>query len=82
VFKSIMSEMDTRLNATVPNEKKRAEIIRFARTRLNDILNSFGERDLLPKRQIASEQDFEKHILKIIHLARDKLLREVNKEIL
>jgi hypothetical protein len=80
VFKSIMVEMETKLNNTVPDEKKRDEIARFTRSRLNDILNSFGEEALLPKRQIASEQDFEKHVLKVMRLARDKLLNEVREE--
>jgi hypothetical protein len=77
-----MLEIETRLGTTVPDDKKRAEIARFTRSRLNDILNSFGENHLLPKRQIASRQDFEKHIQKTIRLVRDKLLKEVDKEIL
>jgi DNA-directed RNA polymerase beta' subunit len=75
-----MVEMKAKLGMTVPDEKKRDEIIRYTRLRLKDILDSFDENVLLPKRQIASEQDFETHIMQIIRSARKKLLNEVEKE--
>lgn len=80
MFKSIMVEMEAKLSMTVPDEKKRDEITRYTRSRLKDILDSFDENAFLPKKQIASERDFEMHILQIIRLARRKLLNEVEKE--
>jgi hypothetical protein len=80
VFKSIILEMETKLNDRATDERKRTEMIKYTRSRLGDLLNSFSEGDLLPKREIVSEQDFEKHILKIINKARNQLLNEMEKE--
>jgi len=80
VFKSITLEMETKLNDRVTDERKRTEMIKYTRSRLGDLLNSFSEDDLLPKREIVSKQDFEKHILKITNKARNQLLNEMEKE--
>jgi hypothetical protein len=66
VYESIMLETSARLHDGVHDEKKRAEILSFTRSRLKDILNTFAENELLPKEKIVSKQDFENHILTII----------------
>jgi hypothetical protein len=80
VFNSILSEMNDKLASKITDEKKRLEIIKFTRSRLHDILNSLNQDELLPKRDIKSEQDFEKHILKVIQQIRQRLVSEIEKE--
>ena len=72
--------MNDKLASKMTAEKKRLEIIKFTRSRLHDILNSLNQDELLPKRDIKSEQDFEKHILKVIQQIRQRLVSEIEKE--
>jgi hypothetical protein len=80
VINSILSEMDDKLASKVADEKKRAEMIKFTRSRLQYIMNSLNQDELLPKRDIKSEQDFEKHLLKIIQQVRQTLTNEIERE--
>ncbi len=81
VFKSIILELGNKLKDKTNNEKRRAEITKFARSRLNDILKSIGQDVLLPKREVTSKQEFEKHILKVMQLVRRQFVRELEKDI-
>lgn len=81
VFNSIVLELDTTLKDKINDEKRRREIIKFARSRLNDILKMLDQDVLLPKREVTSKQEFEKHILKVLQLVRGQLVRELEKEI-
>jgi hypothetical protein len=80
IFKSIMSEVSEKLKNEVHDKSKRDQIQKFTESNLRDILNTFSEHELLPKKPVESVQDFESHILELINLTRDKLLQAVKKE--
>jgi hypothetical protein len=82
VFKSIMVEVNAKLESEVDDKVKRNQIKKFTESRLSDILNTLSKNDLLPKKPVESKQDFEEHILELVNLVRDKLLRVVRKETL
>jgi hypothetical protein len=79
VTNSILTDMNNSLASKISDKKKRTEMIKFARFRLQHILSSLDQ-DLLPKREIASEQDFEKYLLKVIQQVRKSLTNEIEKE--
>jgi hypothetical protein len=79
VTNSIISDLNIKLASKIADEKKRTEMVRFARLGLKEILNSSNQ-DLLPKRELISKQDFEKYILKVIRQVRKKLVDELEKE--
>jgi hypothetical protein len=80
VVNSILSEMYEKLKNKISDEEKRKEMISLTRSNLDSILKSFGEKELLPKKDFSSQQDFEEHILKIVQKVRQKLLVEMEKE--
>ena len=80
IIKSILSEITDKLEKRITDQKKRAELIKFTHSRLDDVLNSFSEEELLPKKEIESEQDFENHILKVTEKTRQQLLKEMEQE--
>ncbi len=81
VRNSILSEMSDRLKKRVGDDKKTDEMIALTRSQLKSILNSFSDKELLPNREIESEEDFKKHILKIIDKTRKQLLKDMESEL-
>jgi len=79
VVNSISSEMYDKLEEKISDEEKRKEMISLTRSKLVTILNSFDHEELLPQKDFDSQQDFEKHILKLVQKARQKLLIEMEK---
>ena len=80
VVNSILSEMDSELRNKVSDEKKIEAMISLTKSRLRSILNSFDEKELLPKGDVDSPQDFEKHILRIMQGTKQRILTEMEKE--
>ena len=80
VFKSIMTELKSRLNDQTADLSKKLSIEKYASEQLQVILGSLSDRELLPNKPIASQKEFESHILKIISLCRGQLLNELKKE--
>jgi hypothetical protein len=80
VRNSILAEMENQLGNRLSDEEKAKEMMELTRASLNSILNALHEDELLPKREFASQQDFENHILEIVRKVRKKLLNEIEKE--
>lgn len=80
IFKAMMLETESRLNVKIPDNKECTKIVRFTQSKLREIMNSFDENDFLPKGQITSQQDFERHILEMIQMVKNTLLQEIQKD--
>jgi len=80
VVNSIVSEIFCNLKGKISDDEKRKEMIGLTRSKLDSILNSFGEKELLPKKDFSSQQEFEEHILKIVRKARQRLIMDMEKE--
>jgi len=82
VANSVLSEINEKLMTKVTNEKKRSELISFTRLRLQDILSSLDQDEVLSKQEIRSREDFMKHIQKVIRKVKQKLISEIEQEFL
>ena len=80
VVNSIVSEMSDKLEVEVSDEEKRKEMMVLTQSKLDTILKSFSDRELLPERDFTSQQESEQHILKIVKKVRKRLLVEMEKE--
>jgi hypothetical protein len=80
VINSILTEMHEKLLKNGVDEKKASELERVTKPRLLIILDSFDKRTLLPVQDLKSKEDFERHILRIIQLAKKKLESDILKE--
>lgn len=77
---SLISEVNEKLEKKVINREKRLEIVNFTSLRLRDIMNSLDAKELLPQREIETQQSFEEHIFKVITKVRKILIDETKKE--
>ncbi len=80
VFESLKAEINAKLDIEVSDKAKRKEISGYTLSRLSEIVNSLTENELMPQTHIDSKQDFEKSILRLIQLVRERLIEEVKSE--
>ncbi|HML03568.1 MAG TPA: hypothetical protein VK487_09390 [Candidatus Bathyarchaeia archaeon] len=80
VTDSIISEVNEKLEESIPDVEKRKEMMSLTRSKLTAILNSLGKEELLPRKDLESQRDFEEHVLKLVSEVRRKLLSEMKKE--
>jgi len=76
VTQSILPEMFDEL-CKKHGDKKAKSLIDLTQPRIENILQSFSERQLLLKQEIKSESEFKAHILTVISEVKQRLMNDI-----
>ena len=81
VVKTIMDEVKSSLEQNShADDQKVSSIMKEVSSQLPDILNSMSIKDLLPSHQVLTQEEFERHILKLIRVVTTRLQQQLKHE--
>jgi hypothetical protein len=81
IFCSIMTPIQVELKNKVPSTEKREELLNLAQNKLQVIINSFTNQELIPKFDFKTQEDFERHLQRIIAKSKERLMFELKQSV-
>jgi hypothetical protein len=78
---SIVTQISDELKSKLSDDTRRKHLVLITETKLNAILNSIPDEEILPSASIQSEEQFKAHLVKTIELVKIKLMNDIQTDL-